>query len=422
MVDIQARGNRGFPQLDARRSILLRWWLLAAAAVAVTSAPALLDVALPLAPMLAVLLLMAGFNAWLRWRAAGGEIAAAGDLFGQVCVDLAALGVLLYFSGGAANPLISLLLIPVAVAALSLPGRFVAAVALLAVAIYSLLMWHYLPLAIYDPERAARLHLAGMWLTFVVSATLIAWFVARMTESLLERDRSLAAAREQALRDERVVALGAMAAGAAHELGTPLGTIAVLVGELERDPALDAEARADLALVLEQLALCKDIIGSMASRAGALPAERLRVEDAIAWLEGVRARWHAVRPRACSRLVVEPCHVEARVAIDPALEQAVANLLNNAADADCGEVRIGVACDAAKLRLTICDDGPGFPPEILRGGGREPVPARPGGAGIGLFLAFSVVERMGGAIALDNPATGGGRATIELPLLSPAAN
>jgi hypothetical protein len=106
----------------------------------------------------------------------------------------------------------------------------------LAVALYTLLMWQFLPLAVADAERAARLHLAGMWLTFVVSAAMIAWFVARMTASIRERDSRLAAAREQALRDERVVALGALAAGAAHELGTPLATIAVLVGELEQDP------------------------------------------------------------------------------------------------------------------------------------------------------------------------------------------
>jgi two-component system sensor histidine kinase RegB len=204
------------------------------------------------------------------------QVGAGGELFGQLCVDLMALAVLLYLSGGAANPLISLLLIPVAVAALSLPGRLTAAVTVLAVAIYSLLTWFYLPLSVGDAERAARLHLAGMWLTFVVSAAMIAWFVARMTASIRERDRRLAAAREQALRDERVVALGALAAGAAHELGTPLATIAVLVGELEREPALDADARADLALVREQVALCKGIISGMANAAARRAPSRCR--------------------------------------------------------------------------------------------------------------------------------------------------
>ena len=281
-----------------RRSILLRWWLLLAATIAVLSAPTVLGLALPLPPMLAVLGALAGFNAWLQWRAAEAASVPPGELFGQLCVDLAALAALLYLSGGGANPLISLLLVPVAVAALSLPGRLTAVVTILAILAYSLLTWLYLPLSVGDAERAASLHLAGMWLTFVVSATMIAWFVARMTASIRDRDHRLAAAREQALRDERVVALGALAAGAAHELGTPLATIAVLVGELERDPSLDADARADLALVREQVALCKGIISGMAERGGVVRAEDIQAQDAADWLRGVVARWQTMRPRA----------------------------------------------------------------------------------------------------------------------------
>jgi len=401
--------------LDQRRSILLRWWLLLAAAIAVSSAPTLLGLALPLPPMLAVLAALAGFNAWLQWRSPQASVS-AGELFGQLCVDLAALTVLLYLSGGAANPLISLLLIPVAVAALSLPGRLTALVTVLAVLAYSLLTGFYLPLAIDDVARAARLHLAGMWLTFVVSAAMIAWFVARMTASIRERDRHLAAAREQALRDERVVALGALAAGAAHELGTPLATIAVLVGELECDPALGADARADLAVVREQLALCKGIISGMAQRSGAARTESLQAQDAAAWLRAVVARWQAMRPRAGATIRVAGRGAAPRQVFDPALEQAVGNLLNNAADAAAGEIRVELDWYQDWLRLMISDTGPGFGAEVLRRGGREMLPAGHGGAGIGLLLAFSAVERCGGRIALDNPPAGGARARIELPL------
>jgi two-component system sensor histidine kinase RegB len=306
--------------LDQRRSILLRWWLLLATVIAVSSAPTLLGLALPLPPMLAVLAALAAFNAWLQWRSPRVPVP-AGELFGQLCVDLTALAVLLYLSGGAANPLISLLLVPVAVAALSLPGRLTAVVTVLAVLAYSLLTRFYLPLAIDDVARAARLHLAGMWLTFVVSAVMIAWFVARMTESVRQRDLHLAAAREQALRDERVVALGALAAGAAHELGTPLATIAVLVGELERDPSLDADARADLMLVRDQVVLCKGIISGMAQRGGAARMESLQAQDAGDWLRGVLARWQAMRPRASAAIHVAGRGEAPRQAFDPALEQ-----------------------------------------------------------------------------------------------------
>jgi two-component system sensor histidine kinase RegB len=403
-------------RLNQRRAVILRWWLLAAVAIAVLSAPTLLDIALPRVAMLAVVALMAGFNAWVQWRARSEEATDAGELFGQLCVDLVALAILLYLSGGAANPLISFLLVPVAVAALSLPGRLTAVVALLAVTLYSLLMWAFLPLSVGDAERAARLHLAGMWLTFVISTAMIAWFVARMTASIRERDSRLAAAREQALRDERVVALGSLAAGAAHELGTPLATIAVLIGELEREAVLDAEMREDLALVRQQIALCKGIIGGMAERAGALRPDALQAQEAGAWLEGVRARWHAMRPHAASRLSLEGAARGALIAAEATLEQAVVSLLNNAADAGDAEIDIRLIGAPRTLTIEIRDGGPGFSADVLQGAGRAPLGAHGGGAGIGLLLAFSAIERLGGRIALDNPAEGGGRVVIELPL------
>ena len=402
-------------RLNLRRVVILRWWLLAAVLLAVASAPTLLDIDLPALPMLTAVVLMAGFNAYVRWRMRSDELVDANELFGQLCIDLTALAILLYLSGGAANPLISFLLVPVAVAALSLPGRLTAAVALLAVALYSLLMWQFLPLSVADAERAARLHLAGMWLTFVVSAAMIAWFVARMTASIRERDSRLAAAREQALRDERVVALGALAAGAAHELGTPLATIAVVVGELEREVFQNAEVHADLALVREQVAICKRIVSDMAARAGAVRSEQLQTQDAALWLQGVRTRWQAMRPRAGSRLTLAANSRAPRIVTEATLEQALVNLLNNAADASDAEIEIRLSWDAEKLEIAIEDAGPGFPVEVLRQAGRQPLASRHGGSGIGLMLAFSAVERMGGRIVLDNRPDGG-RVRIELPL------
>jgi two-component system sensor histidine kinase RegB len=418
MVDVTPSESDSNLRLNQRRAVILRWWLLAAVTLAVSSAPTLLYIALPRVPMFTLLALMAVFNAYVQWRVQGDEPVSASELFGQLCVDLAALAILLYLSGGAANPLISFLLVPVAVAALSLPGTLTAAVALLAIALYSLLMWQYLPLPVADAERATRLHLAGMWLTFVVSATMIAWFVARMTASIRERDSRLAAAREQALRDERMVALGALAAGAAHELGTPLATMAVVVGELERDAGLDVATREDLAVVREQIALCKGIISGMAARAGTLRPEQVQVQDAAVWLEGVRARWQALRPRASSRLTLAGGAGVPRIVTEATLEQALANVLNNAADASAGEIEIELGWNAAGLRIVIKDSGPGFPAQVLRQAGRTPLTTRNGGAGIGLLLAFSAIERLGGRIALDNPAEGGARVSIELPITS----
>lgn len=404
-------------QLSQTRAAVLRWWLLAAVTVVVALAPTLLDIELPRLPMFAVLALMVAFNAYVHWRAATDERVDASELFVQLCVDLAGLALLLYLSGGAANPLISFLLVPVAVAALSLPGTLTAGVALIAVGLYSLLMWQFMPLSVAHPERAAGLHLAGMWLTFAMSAAMIAWFVVRMTASIRERDSQLAAAREQGLRDERVVALGVMAAGAAHELGTPLATIAVVVGELERESCLDAEVRGDLALVREQIALCKSIVSSMAARSGTLRPEQVEIVDARGWLEELRARWQAMRPQARGRLTLVGGSGAPLIVIEATLDQALINLLNNSADVSDAEVDITMAWDEAKLSIVIEDQGPGFPAEVLRQAGRVPLPARSGGAGVGLLLAFSAIERLGGRVALDNPPAGGARARVELPIV-----
>jgi len=394
-----------------RRLAQLRWWLIAGLSLAVLSAPTFLDIPLPLAPLLAVLLLLAGFNLVVS-RATGENDFAAGDLAGQLAVDLVAMGVLLYLTGGATNPLVSLMLLPVAVAALSLSGRWVGAIAALAIGLYSFLMLYSLPLPVADVARATRLHLGGMWLTFVVSAALLAWFVTRMTASLHAREMQLAVAREEALRDAQVVALGQLAAGAAHELGTPLATMNVLAGELARDRRLPDDARADLDLLQRQIGICKEIIGGLTQKAGIGRASHaLSASD---WLEGLLARWRTLWPQASCSLEVASAGTPPQFVVESALEQGMTNLLNNAAKIAPQDLRVVLGWDERHLRIAVHDRGPGFPPDILRRCGAEPLPAVADGNGIGLWLTRAAVERRGGRLFLENVADGG-VATIELP-------
>jgi two-component system sensor histidine kinase RegB len=318
----------------------------------------------------------------------------------------------MFFSGGAANPLISLLLPPIAVAALALPARPVMLVAALAVAAYSVLNVVYLPLPIADAERAARLHLAGMWFTFVLSAAMLAWFVVRMKASIRERDAELAAAREKALRDERVVALGALAAGAAHELSTPLATMAVIAGELERDATLPDAARDDIAILHRQVIACKQIISGLAERAGAERLDSATAVQAERWLSGVFGRWRQLRPRADAQLQSAGVPPRLTLVVDATLEQGLLNLFNNAANAGTA-VRVTAACDATDLSIEVRDNGPGFPPQVIEQAGRAPFPVHAGGSGIGLLLAHAAVSRLGGQLTLHND--GGGVARVRLP-------
>ena len=409
-----ARADEGSDALQ--RLILMRWIALAGELALIAAAGPLFSISLPLAPMLAIVALLAAFNHFTRRRLARNGPVAGGELFAQLCVDVTALTLLLFFSGGAANPLVSLYLPTIAIAAVVLPGRFAWSIVALGAVAYSLLVFWNVPLPVDDAERATRLHLAGMWLIFVASAVLIAWFVARMAAAIRSRDRELAAAREEALRNERVIALGSLAAGAAHELGTPLATMAILAGELSRNGRLDAAAQEDLALLREQVEHCKGIITGLAARAGQSRAEGGRAEALDRWLEQVIARWRQLRPHAEAKVSLHGTAPAPRVVGEATLEQALLNLFNNAADADDGHIEVDADWDAERLRLEVRDRGPGFDEAVLLAAGRAFVTTRAEGTGIGLFLAHAAVERLGGRIVLANREGGGAVTRVELPL------
>lgn len=398
-----------------RRLVLSRWGVLALLALFVMIAPGVIDIPLPQWPLLGVVAVCALFNALAAWRLRAARVASACELLSQLLFDIAALSAAVFLSGGAANPLVSLLLPPVAIAALTLPARLAALVALAAVSAYSLLMLFYLPLPISDASRATRLHLLGMWLIFVISAVMIAWLIIRMTGLIRERDAALATAREQALRDERITALGTLAAGAAHELGTPLATMNLIAGELIAEPDLPPAVQEDLALLRQQISVCKEILTGLSRRAGAERLEKARLQSLAGWVEQLRQHWHAVRPQASSTLHRPDKSGMPAIVADPRLEQALLNLLNNAASASAENIDIHLEWSESTLVVEIRDHGPGFPPAVLDHGGHSPLPAHEGGSGIGLVLTRSAIEQLGGTLTLSNPHNGGALARIELP-------
>ncbi|MDR2187414.1 MAG: ATP-binding protein [Azonexus sp.] len=401
---------------NLRRLVASRWIVLAAMTALTAGAPRLLAIPLPQAPLFAVLAIAAAFNTLVHWRLRQASRASSGELFSQILFDIAALSALMFFSGGATNPLISLLLPSLAVAALTLPLGAVLLAGAVAIAAYSLLLIVYVPLPIADAARATQLHLTGMWLTFAVSAAMIVWFVIRLSTLIRARDAELAAAREQALRDERVLAMGTLAAGAAHELGTPLATISLLAGELAADRHLPPALQDDIALLRQQVALCKDIITGLARRAGAERLDGQALPPADRWLDSVRQHWHASRPQAASRLIIGSDGPAPPIIADPRLEQALLNLLNNAANATPQPLDIRLSWGGDSLCIDIHDHGPGFPPAVLNNAGQRGLPAHAGGSGMGLVLTRAAIEQLGGRLSLANPDQGGALARIELPV------
>lgn len=359
----------------------------------------------------------------LRLRARLFKPVAAWELFAHLQIDVLALTVLLYFSGGASNPFVSLLLLPLIITAALLPAGWVWAMAGVTVAAYTVLMFHYLPLPgmLSGHGPGFEAHLWGMWLVFVISALLIAGFVARLAAALRTRDREVAQLREKALRDEQILTLGMFAAGAAHELGTPLSTIAILAKELEREHDEHSLLCADLRTLRQQVEACKAILGDLL-RGADLTADREATQPLDALLERTRNRWQLLRPWVPLRVHCAGPAPAPAVTAPQTLGQTLISLLDNAADACPEGVDLAGHWDARRVIIEIRDRGPGLPAEMVKcPPGEAFFSTKDGGTGIGLLLANATLERLGGQVSLSRDPRGGTCTRIDLPTRLEAA-
>jgi two-component system sensor histidine kinase RegB len=346
-----------------------------------------------------------------------------GELFAYLQLDILTLALLLFFSGGASNPFVSLLLLPLITAAILLPVWQVWATTVVTVATYTVLMFHYRPLPgmLSGHGHGFQAHLWGMWLVFVISALLIAGFVARLATALRERDRQVAELREKALRDEQILALGLFAAGAAHELGTPLSTIAVLVREMEYSHSGDTGLCADLNTLRQQMDACRVILSELLKSAH-LAADRESVQPLDVLLEQIRSRWQLLRPQVALQVRFPGTAPPPGIAAPQAIGQTLINLLNNAADASPEGICLEGHWDARRVVIEIRDQGQGWSPEAVNRSGEAFFSTKEEGIGIGLLLANATLERLGGQVSLRRDRQGGTCARIDLPIELGAAS
>ena len=408
---------------DRGRLLQLRWVsLLAMALMSLVVFPWLAP-AQPVAPLAGVTLcllavnlaLLGGLAEWLvgRWGA-----------FLQLTVDMVAWGAFLYFTGGVTNPAISLLLPVVAVGASILPALQAWLLAVLAVVLYSLLWQYHQPVYLADADQAMYWHLAGMWISFAFSAVTVVWFIVRLNSELARRDDELAAVNAARARDAYVVGLGKLAAGAAHRLGTPLGTLRILTDDVASRAELPADVREDVQLMREQVDHCRDILNGLTREAGQQRAEGGGAVDAFAWARAVAERWQRLRPGAALVIgagVADGGEAGAVIVADASLGEALHNLIDNAANANARAGKGDVAVELATGRedglvlVEVLDRGPGLDPARVEAARHAPLGGHAEGMGVGLMLAHAAIEHHGGRLEFRSRSGGGTIARMLIP-------
>lgn len=402
----------------------LRWVQIAGQASTVLIAQFVLDGALPIAPLLLVIGVGLVSNLALELyffgdRRRGGAAPPARVVHDWqiallMMLDVGILTGLLYLAGGPDNPFGLLYVVQIALATVLLRARWAWMLSALAFVGFGLLLLAHVPLAIPSDNRAV-----GAWVALGVASAFVVQFLVRITGALGERDRELTHARGLAARQERLASLATMAAGAAHELSTPLGTVALAAKELERalTKAASPELAADARLIREQVGRCRIILDQMAQGAGTI-GESVATCTVDALLDetlvGIRdaPSVHRDVPGGLGREVLR---------LPPrAVSQALRSLVTNAQDASPGTAAVVVSArrDGDQLALAIRDRGAGMPEEVLARIG-EPffttkAPGR--GMGLGLFLARAVIEGVGGTLAIDSTAGTGTEVRVLVPI------
>jgi two-component system sensor histidine kinase RegB len=410
-----ATGLKNLQQL-----IQLRWIAVFGQLVTMAVVNLGFGIALPLQPMLLVLSGLILFNiiSQLRWRTQ--RRVGNNELFLALLVDVAMLTAQLFLSGGATNPFTFLYLLQIALGAVLLQAWSVWTMVAVTLACFIGLVVFGWPLALpRDFENGLASHyMQGILVCFILNAALLVIFIMRISRNLQERDARLAGLRQRAAEEEHIVRMGLLASGAAHELGTPLATLAVILGDWQRMPALtaDPDLQQEIGEMQAQVMRCKTIVSGILLSAGETRGESSARTSICTFLDEVAQEWRSTRAVAAFsyRNRVDQ---DLPMVSDSTLQQMICNVLDNALEASPAWVGLDATRDGDTLTLTVTDRGPGFAPAMLAQLGK-PYQSSKGrtGGGLGLFLVVNVARTLGGRVAARNRSEGGAIVTITLPL------
>lgn len=412
------------PDTTNRKNLLLllqlRWLAVAGQVITILVVHHAMGVALPIVPMAAIVAFLVALNVATLVRLGSRRPVAHFELFVELLLDVAALTAQLYLSGGASNPFVFLYLLQVMLGATLLDARATWSLVAFAGASFLLLMAYNRPLVLPLDDDATffALHVQGSFVSFALTACLLVLFITRINRNLRERDAHLADLRQQSAEEDHIVRMGLLASGAAHELGTPLATLSVILNDWRRLPAFrkDAELSEEMGEMQAQLDRCKQIVTSILMSSGEARGEgtiRTTMRD---FLDETIIEWRASRSPAHLDYsnVFEP---DAGIVSDAALKQVLFNLFDNALEASPAWVGLSVSRQEDKLVIVVADAGPGFGPEMLQSIGKpyRSTKNRPG-SGLGLFLVVNAVRKLGGSVSARNNPAKGASVTLTLPL------
>jgi two-component system sensor histidine kinase RegB len=343
------------------------------------------------------------------------------EFFAHLLSDTCILSALLYFTGGATNPFVSYLLVPLTISAATLSWRYTCAIMAVSLAAYSWLLFYYTPVELLAPQHGSHAglnwHIVGMWINFVVSAGLITFFVVRMAHSLRQRDKALQATREKHLRNEHVIGIATMAANTAHALGTPLSTMAVLLNEMAHAQQNQPQLQQDLHVLKQQVDACKNNLRQLMQTAERLQQTQHESIGADQFIAQLLDSWRSARPSVPCTLTFDAATSPLPLSNSPNLAQAIQNLLDNAADASPQGLQVTADWDNTAVTLRIRDFGPGIPLDLADRLGQPFFTTKSKGLGLGLFLSHATLDQFGGRIHLFNHADGGTLTEVYIPVI-----
>lgn len=365
------------------------------------------------------LIILAALTVLSLWRTAKPWPVADNEFLLQLLLDIGGWSILMYLTGGANNPFISYFIVPIVISAAVLPRTYTWGLGILASALYGLLLNDYQSFPLFTPHAgmhhgSSTQHIVGMWFNFLFSVGLISFFVVRMANTMHRQEQWVAQQREDRLRDDQIMAVASLAAGTAHELGTPLSTMAVLIEEMLADESLSDQARKDCELLAKQVQQCKHTMTELTRTAELDSAEQKRRQPIGEFTYAVMERWRVRRPGINYEFECAPA--SPAMELDTTLAQAIENLLNNAANNGSDKVAMAVSWDERYATIDVRDWGSGIPPEKMATLGKPVIHADRSGLGIGLMLSQAAVARYQGSIELRNHKEGGVLATLRLPL------